>query len=81
MLGRASVTLNGGVFSAPAGMQAFSGQLALAQAVWDRQFDRWGLTVAGGIFNIDGDPENQDAQRSAEYTSYSGELPSTSLDT
>jgi len=63
MLGRASVTLNGGVFSAPAGMQAFSGQLALAQAVWDRQFDRWGLTVAGGIFNIDGDPENQDAQR------------------
>ena len=46
-----------GYFSLPAGMRAFSGQLALAQVVYRRK----PFVAAGGLLEIDADPGDPDA--------------------
>jgi hypothetical protein len=48
-LGRGKFEVNGGLFSLPAGMQAFAGRLLLAQIVYDINISDIGLTAAGGV--------------------------------
>jgi thiol-disulfide isomerase/thioredoxin len=54
---RGRVTLNGGYFALPAGMKAFTGNLAMGQVVFARQTaGGLGLTFAGGGFGMDANP-------------------------
>lgn len=52
---------NLGYFSLPVGMKAFSGNLFLGQAVYDVSLaNDAGLTLAAGVLNVDGDPNDSD---------------------
>lgn len=54
---RGKITLNGGYFALPAGMKAFSGNLAMGQVAFATQTaGGLGLTLAGGGFAIDANP-------------------------
>jgi hypothetical protein len=54
---RGRLTLNGGYFAPPAGMKAFTGNMAMGQAVFATQTaGGLGLTLAGGGFGIDANP-------------------------
>jgi Putative porin len=56
---RGKVTLNGGYFALPAGMKAFTGNMAMGQAVFATQTaGGLGLTLAGGGFSIDANPSD-----------------------
>jgi Putative porin len=56
---RGKVTLNGGYFALPAGMKAFTGNMAMGQVAFSTQTARGlGLTVAGGGFAIDSNPSD-----------------------
>jgi hypothetical protein len=59
-LGRGKLEVNGGLFSLPAGMQAFAGRLLLAQIVYDINIDGIGLTAAGGVHAITADTDDPD---------------------
>jgi hypothetical protein len=43
-------------------MQASSGTGLLGQIVYERDFEDWGLTLAGGYFDTDADPDDPDGQ-------------------
>ncbi len=51
-----SFAANGGYFSVPAGMREFSGNLGLAQVV----FQKNRFKIAGGLLDIDADPNDPD---------------------
>ncbi|MET0556350.1 MAG: putative porin [Vicinamibacteria bacterium] len=54
---RGKLTLNGGYFALPAGMKAFTGNLAMGQVAFATQTaGGLGLTLAGGGFAIDANP-------------------------
>ena len=56
---RGKLTLNGGYFSLPAGILAFAGNMAMGQAVFATQTEGdLGLTLAGGGFRIDANPDD-----------------------
>jgi hypothetical protein len=59
-LGKGKLELNGGLFSLPAGMQAFAGRLLLAQIVYDIKIAGIGLTAAGGLHAITADNDDPD---------------------
>lgn len=59
-LGKGKLELNGGLFSLPAGMQAFAGRLLLAQIVYDIKIAGIGLTAAGGLHAITADTDDPD---------------------
>ncbi len=59
-LGRGKFEVNGGLFSLPAGMQAFAGRLLLAQIVYDMNIAGIGLTAAGGVHAITADTDDPD---------------------
>ncbi|MFQ6006289.1 MAG: putative porin [Woeseia sp.] len=58
-----NLAINAGYFSLPAGMQAFSGNLAVGQAVYGTKVgdEKNDLTIAGGFLGIDGNPTDSDA--------------------
>jgi len=55
--------VNLGYHSLPVGMRNFSGNLASGQVVWRGTFGGVDLTVAGGVFRFDADPDDADGQR------------------
>ena len=59
-LGGGSLQFNGGLFSLPAGMQAFSGRLLLGQIAYDREIGGLGLTAAAGVLAIAADTADPD---------------------
>jgi hypothetical protein len=59
-LGRGKFEINGGLFSLPAGMQAFAGRLLLAQIVYEVNIADIGLTAAGGVHAITADTDDPD---------------------
>jgi hypothetical protein len=59
-LGGGQLTWNFNYVSLPVGMKKSSGTGLLGQVVFQQDFERWGLTVAGGYFGTDADPEDPD---------------------
>jgi len=59
-LGKGKIEINGGLFSLPAGMQAFSGRLLMGQVVYDTDISGLGLTAAAAMLAIAADPEDPD---------------------
>lgn len=46
----------------PVGMKASSGNGLVGQIVYEQDFDRWGLTLAGSYFGSDADPDDPTGQ-------------------
>jgi len=57
------ITVNGGYFSLPVGMRAFSGNLALGQAVFTTKTDGVNITVAGGVLAFKANGNDPDSIR------------------
>lgn len=78
--GNREITLNGGLFSLPAGMQAFSGQMAMGQIVVDAEWEDVGLTLAGGVRSINADSDDSDGlllldnNNERDYTIWQGSM-------
>ena len=52
------VRFNAGYFSTPAGMKNFTGNIGVAQVVWNTAAGDTKLVFAGGVIAIDADPNN-----------------------
>jgi hypothetical protein len=61
-LGRGQLTWNLNYVALPVGMKKSSGTGLLGQLVYEQDFEGWGVTVAGGYFGTDADPDNPDGQ-------------------
>jgi len=61
-LGGGKLTWNLNYVALPVGMKKSSGTGLLGQLVYEQNFERWGLTLAGGYFGTDADPDNPDGQ-------------------
>ena len=61
-VGGGHLTWNLNYVALPVGMQASSGTGLLGQIVYERDFEDWGLTLAGGYFDTDADPDDPDGQ-------------------
>ncbi len=60
---RGALALNLGYFSLPAGMQGFSGEMGLAQLVFNFKLgDSGSLTLAGGFMSLDADGDDADGE-------------------
>jgi hypothetical protein len=59
-VGTGKLQINGGLFSLPAGMQAFSGRLLLGQVMYDQEIGSVGLTAAAGVLAIAADTADPD---------------------
>ncbi len=59
-LGGGNVKLNGGLFSLPAGMQAFSGRLLLGQLVYEHAIAGVNVTAAGAVLAVAADRDDPD---------------------
>jgi hypothetical protein len=59
-VGAGNLQFNGGLFSMPAGMHAFSGSLLLAQIVYERDVAGVGATAAGAVLAISADRDDPD---------------------
>ncbi len=59
-----SVNINAGYFSLPAGMQEFSGNLAVGQLVYHGKIgeNQGNLTLAGGVLAVEGDSNDSDSE-------------------
>lgn len=61
-LGGGQLTGNLNYVALPVGMKKSSGTGLLGQLVYEQDFVRWGLTVAGGYFGTDADPNDPNGQ-------------------
>lgn len=61
-VGDGHLTWNLNYVALPVGMKASSGTGLLGQVVYEHNFDTWGLTLAGGYFGTDADPDDPDGQ-------------------
>jgi hypothetical protein len=59
-VGTGKLQINGGLFSLPAGMQAFSGRLLLGQVMYDLDIGSVGVTAAAGVLAIAADTVDPD---------------------
>jgi hypothetical protein len=59
-VGAGNLEVNGGLFSLPAGMQAFSGRMLSGQVVYDHEIGNVGVTAAAGVLAIAADREDPD---------------------
>ena len=56
------LAVNSGYFSLPAGMRAYSGNLALAQVVYGTEIGESGFSATAGVLAVDADPDDVDGQ-------------------
>ncbi|MFQ5534440.1 MAG: putative porin [Sphingomonadales bacterium] len=76
----AKLTVNGGYFSLPVGMQDFAGNLGVGQIVFATDLQGAAVTAAGGVLIFDANPGDVDATRllngngARDYTIWTGGL-------
>jgi len=61
-IGGGQLMFNLNYVALPVGMNASSGTGLLGQVVYQRDFERWGFTIAGGYQGTDADPDNPEGQ-------------------
>jgi hypothetical protein len=56
-VGSGQLTLNTGYYNLPAGMRDYTGDAYSAQLVWEQELDSFGITLVGGMLNVNADAE------------------------
>ncbi len=78
--GGGELSVQGGYFSLPVGMQEFAGNLGAAQAVYVTPVGKAGITAAAGVFKFAADTDDPDAATllngngSRDYTIWTGSV-------